>query len=344
MKEIIITKAQEGQRLDRLLGKYLPGASTGFLYKMLRKKNIKLNDLKAEGAEKLKAGDSVKIYFSDETLEKFMAKDTGPVREKQITSKNRRNKPAGEATSLRNKVKVLYQDENLIFMHKPVGMLTQKAEQTDDSLNDYLIDYCLEHAILDEDTMRTFRPAAANRLDRNTSGIVLCGITTKGLQALSSILRGRELGKYYLCIVKGKVESGKNLKGYLIKDEKNNVVRFSKVPEKGAMPIETRYVVMKSNSQASLLKVKLITGKSHQIRAHLAADGHPVLGDFKYGDREWNMEAKRALHISWQMLHSYQAAFPDEIGGALQPLAGKVITDPVPAEFRQACSWLNLQI
>lgn len=344
MREIIITKAQEGQRLDRLLGKYLPGASSGFLHKMLRKKNIKLNDQRADGSEKVLSGDSVKIYFSEETLEKFMGKARPePVKEQSSRSKDRRNKPVGEGMSQRKRVKTLYEDENVIILHKPVGMLTQRAEITDDSLNDYLIDYCLEKGILQEETLQTFRPAAANRLDRNTSGMVLCGITTKGLQDISALLRNRNLGKYYLCIVEGNVKNGKNLKGYLVKDEKTNVVRYTKEEEAGAMPIETSYRVVKSNEKASLLKVKLITGKSHQIRAHLASDGHPVLGDFKYGNREWNMQAKREIGISWQMLHSYQLAFPESLQDTLSPLAGKLLTDPVPKEFARALQWLGLK-
>ncbi len=337
MRQIKITKAQEGQRFDRFLGKYLPNASSGFIHKMLRKKNIKLNTKKADGTEKLVSGDVVEIFFSDETLEKF----TGYAAKKEAGN-DRKKKAVQNISPHRKEVEVLYRDENLLFLHKPVGLLTQKAEKTDDSLNDYLIDYCLKEEILDEDTLQSFRPSAANRLDRNTSGIVLCGLTTRGLQDISLVLKDRNLGKYYLCLVKGKMSGHERLKGYLTKDEKTNVVQFSSRKELGSMPIETEYEVLDSNGKASLLRVKLITGKSHQIRAHLASVGHPILGDFKYGDRNWNMEAKRTLGISYQMLHSASVHFPENAGGTLAVLSGKTIQDPAPREFDQARKWLGL--
>ncbi len=338
MREIPISKAQEGQRMDRFLGKCLPLASGGFLHKMLRKKNIKLNGQKAEGNEKLKSGDVIQIYFSDETFEKFRGnagKETGTSQKTERTAQAKipLNK---EQTDLRKKVKVLYHDEDIVILHKPAGMLSQKSVKEDDSINDYLLDLCKKEGWIDSNTLEFFRPSIANRLDRNTSGIVLCGISTKGLQFLAKILRDRTIAKYYLALVKGHVKGGKKVKGYLSKDKEKNMVYFSEVPGQDAAPIETEYKVVRAGKDASLLRVRLITGKSHQIRAHLAAEGYPIIGDYKYGDRNVNQQLKRGLGITYQMLHSYEIDF-----GKL--MAGRVVRDPIPKDFAKAMDLFGLE-
>lgn len=343
MREIPISRVHEGQRLDRFLGKCLPLASGGFLHKMLRKKNIKLNGQKAEGNEKLKQGDTIQIFFSDETFEKFRGGQTMPssaeTGDKSSQTGRSKKVPARTLTreqlELRKKVKVLYRDEQILVLHKPAGMLSQKSEKSDDSINDYLIDFCQKKGWVDEESMEYFRPSIANRLDRNTSGIVLCGITTSGLQLLSRVLRDRTIRKYYLALVAGKVEHGKKIKGYLYKDREKNVVHYSRTPVEDAMPIETEYEVIRANSKASLLKIRLITGKSHQIRAHLAADGYPILGDYKYGNRNINQQLKRETGISWQMLHSHEIDFDRQLDGL-------VIRDEIPEEFTKAMQLFGL--
>lgn len=325
MREIKITKVQAGQRLDRFLGKYLPEASGGFLHKMLRKKNIKLNEKKAEGNEKLMDGDRIQIYFSEETLEKFTGKNQKKTEPKQqLTAKQK---------ELRKQVRLLFASENVLIFHKPAGMLTQKAERTDDSLNDYLLDYCQEKGYVDEQMLRSFRPSVANRLDRNTSGIVLCGITTAGLQALSSLLKERKLEKYYLCLVRGKVEKNQKIRGYLRKNENDNKVTLYQKPMEGAVPVETWYEVVRNTEQASLLKIRLITGKSHQIRAHLASIGYPLFGDGKYGSRSFNETLRKEEGVKYQMLHSYELIVPKNLSLPLKELEGLHVIDPVSTDF-----------
>lgn len=334
MKEIPITKVEEGQRLDRFLGKCLPLAGTGFLHKMLRKKNIKLNGKKAEGNEKLQSGDKIQIFFSDDTYEKFRGNAGKSEQKSGMTSEKRtQNSLSKEQQSLRDQVKVLYKDEEIVILHKPAGMLSQKSEKKDDSLNDYLLDLCRKERWLDEMSLSHFRPSVANRLDRNTSGIVLCGITTSGLQKLSSALKERTIEKYYLALVCGHVTLGKKVKGYLVKDEEKNVVHFSEKKTEGAMSIETEYTVLKAGREASLLRIRLITGKSHQIRAHLAAEGYPILGDYKYGDRLMNQKLKRSLGITYQMLHSYEIHFGEQ-------LHGLKICDEMPEDFQKAMEYV----
>ena len=375
MKEITITKREEGQRFDRFLIKYLPGASSGFLHKMLRKKNIKLNGKKAEGREKLTAGDQIQIFFSDETLEKFQNPQSGrddsyeadssmgnhksdrgfgqsgrnrqPDREQaKVYTKDRagnggqERKLTKEERELRKQVRVLYSSEDILVFHKPAGMLSQRAKASDDSLNDYLIDYCIQTGIISKEELAGFRPSIANRLDRNTSGIVLAGISIKGLQRLASMLRERTLGKYYLCLVEGKVKEDARIAGYLTKEEKNNKVSLHKEKTEGASYIETEYKVLKSTDKASLLKIRLITGKSHQIRGHLASVGHPVFGDYKYGNRDFNNQIKWKDGVNYQLLHSYELVVPEGTG----ELSGLHIIDPVPEVFHKVQTRWGLEV
>lgn len=334
MRELTITQKEAGQRLDRFLCKYMPGAGSGFLHKMLRKKNIKLNGGRADGGEHICDGDTIQIYFSEETLEKFCGPGEKEQREKAFLTKEQRN--------LRKQVKLLWGNDDVLVFHKPAGMLTQKADKGDDSLNDYLLDYCREQGLLSREQTAAFRPSVANRLDRNTSGIVLCGISVRGLQTLSRLLRERSLEKYYLCIVKGRVRESRTVRGYLTKKEDKNTVEL--VPEyvEGAAFVETRYQVVRANAEASLLRVRLITGKSHQIRAHLASEGHPILGDYKYGDRAFNDRLKRECGVNYQMLHSRELRIPECLSLPVEGLAGLTVTAPLPREFTQAMDLWNL--
>lgn len=382
MKEITITKREEGQRFDKFLCKYLPGASSGFLHKMLRKKNIKLNGKKAEGKEKLSAGDLIQIFFSDETLEKFQSPQNGKgdfydaynenesstgSAVKNIKSVNVMKKGRGEGNTysfydkekterieragairkltkaeleLRKQVRVLYSSEDILVFHKPAGMLSQRAKASDDSLNDYLIDYCVKQGIISKEELAGFRPSIANRLDRNTSGIVLAGISIKGLQRLAAMLRERTLGKYYLCLVEGRVKGNARIAGYLTKEEKNNKVSLHKEKVEGASYIETEYKVLKSTDKASILKIRLITGKSHQIRGHLASVGHPVFGDYKYGNRDFNNQIKWKDGVNYQLLHSYELVVPEGTG----EFSGMHIVDPVPEVFHKVQQRWGLEV
>lgn len=340
MRELVITVQEAGQRLDRYLSRVLPKASSGFLHKMIRNKNIKLNGEKAAGSERLQKGDRIQIYFSEETMEKFGA---GRTAGKGISPAVRPGKPDSGHKGLRDQVKLLYQDEDVLILHKPAGMLTQKARPGDDSLNDYLLDYWREEIMKGREVSCVFRPSVANRLDRNTSGIVLCGITVKGLQSLSFLLKNRALEKYYLCIVRGEVTGSRKLRGYLKKDSRDNMVKVYSRPVPNAAPIETWYRSVDHNEKASLLKVRLITGKSHQIRAHLASAGYPLLGDAKYGDPEANRHLVKA-GLGCQQLHSSELVIPEECGKEAGSLRGLHIKDKVPGGFMRALELYGLEL
>ena len=201
------------------------------LYKMLRKKNITLNNSKATGDEKLKCGDIIKIFFSDETFEKFSADNNRTVNDDYY---NRIYRP----------LDIIYENSDVIFINKPSGMLSQKAKPEDVSLVEYLIAHLIHKGELNAGDLASFKPGICNRLDRNTSGIVAAGKTTKGLQQLSEAFKQRTLGKYYLCIVKGNVDKCALIKGYLYKDNKTNKVTISRTETKDSLPIETEYILM----------------------------------------------------------------------------------------------------
>ena len=321
MKQLVMSEIDSGQRLDKFLGKYLSEAPKSFIYKMLRKKNIVLNGKKADGSEKLEAGDEIKLFFSEDTLEKFC----GKTRE-------------GATGNL----DVVYEDEQVLFVNKPVGMLSQKAAKEDVSLVEYLTGYLLETGSLTKEDLRTFHPGVCNRLDRNTSGIVAAGKTLQGLQLLSEAFQNRRMHKFYLALVAGKLEKPAHIKGYLWKDEKRNKVLVQKEEQKGSLPIETRYMPLAcSQSGATLLKVELLTGRSHQIRSHLASIGHPVIGDWKYGEEKWNQRFRKQYQIQYQLLHAWQLEFPKQ-EEKLPNLAGKTITARVPLEFEKVLRGENL--
>ncbi|MCI8268114.1 MAG: RluA family pseudouridine synthase [Lachnospiraceae bacterium] len=321
MQSIEVNKNEAGQRLDKLLGKYLNLAGKGFLYKMMRKKNITLNGKKCEGSEKLQEGDLIRLFLADETIEKF-----SQVKLRQVEEK---------------KLDILYEDEHILLVNKPAGMLSQKAKDTDESLVEYVIDYLLSSGQLTREELRSFRPSVCNRLDRNTSGLVAAGKSLAGLQLLSAVFQDRSLHKYYLCVVKGYVKEKKRLSGVLVKEERQNQVHVKIVEGKWLAQqkdqktiIHTEYEPLAYKDGYTLLKVTLLTGKTHQIRAHLAAAGHPIAGDYKYGDPEANAEVKKKYGIHSQMLHSYQMIFPD-MPEPLAYLSGRCFTAPVPAKFRR---------
>ena len=315
--------------MDKYLHKALPEAPNSLLYQQLRKKNLTLNKKKAEGKEILKEGDVIQCFFSQETFEKFSGR----------SDLSDRIQVYRDAFQKLHGVEILYEDENFLFLNKPVGILSQKASQQDLSLNEWLIGYLLENGKLKEKELETFCPSVCNRLDRNTSGIVLCGKSLTGLQALSAILKGRGMDKYYHCICMGRIREEKTIEGFLIKDEKENRVMILKEVADGASPILTRYVPIESSQNHTLLEVELITGKTHQIRAHLASMGHPVLGDSKYGGTVSDREKRAGIHPKSQLLHAHHVCFPSkeeaedqwpEFAGALNPLFGKTITAPEP--------------
>lgn len=320
MQELHVTENEAGQRLDKLLAKFLNQAPKSFLYKMMRKKNIVLNGKKCTGNEKLKQGDSIKLFFSDETIEKFSAGTYAIPKKEKI-----------------NMLPIIYEDEQVLLMNKPVGVLSQKAKDSDVSAVEILINYLMETNQLSKEQFRTFHPSICNRLDRNTSGILVAGKTLPALQEMNRFFKERTIAKYYRCLVKGRViKSEDYIKGYLVKDQKTNKVSITKKKTEEGVPIETEYCVIQSNDEVSLLEVHLITGKTHQIRAHLASIGHPIIGDYKYGDKQINEMYRQAYGLKLQLLHAYRLEMPSS-NGSLAYLNDKKFVAELPDKFIKIC-------
>lgn len=313
MKEFIIRENEAGQRFDKYLAKLLKEAPKSFFYKMLRKKNIMLNGKKASGNERLTVGDQVNLFLSDDTFRKFSGKETIP-----------------EVNDL---LDIVYEDKDILLINKPAGMLSQPDKSRDASLVDFVTGYLLETGVLTEEELRTFHPSVCNRLDRNTSGIVAAGKSLFGLQELSRLFRTREVHKYYLALVQGVLKNEKYIKGYLHKDKKYNKVSVYEKQREDALPIETVYTPLGNNGKITLLKIRLITGRPHQIRAHLASVDHPVMGDWKYGKGDFNKSCRDRYGLKYQLLHAYCLSFP-EISGRLEHLSGKSFYAEPPGLFR----------
>ena len=354
MYQTKITDKDAGQRLDKYLHRILPRAGSGFLYKMLRKKNITLNDKKADGSERIAAGDSVSIYFSDETLAKFMGKVfTGSSKSKRADSEAADGSKTARSEKERTAVykadylaayekiqgvHILYENDHILLLDKPAGVLSQKAERTDISLNEWLIGNLLKSGAITEEELTGFKPSVCNRLDRNTSGIVLCSKSLRGAQLLGDLLKNRTLHKYYRLYVKGIVLDEQMIEGYLIKDEKLNKVFIEPVSSMKSLEeikssyIKTGYKPVRTEHDKTLLEVELFTGKTHQIRAHLASIGHPLLGDPKYGDMAWNEEYRKKYHVRAQLLHAYKVVFP-QLEEPFEDLSGRSFVAELPEIF-----------
>ena len=328
MKEIIITSANEGGRLDKAVFRYLDNAGRGFVYRMIRKKNITLNDRRCEGSDILRAGDSIKIYLSDETIARFKSGSSFNGKNNTGARSDRTRGGRGNVRTETNALKkikdagitIVYEDDNILALYKPAGLLSQKARPDDVSVNDFVLSYVKGDAL--------FRPGIANRLDRNTSGVVLAAKNQAGARELSAAIKERRLSKKYICLVRGKIETAGHFKARLVKNESDNKVTVDPDAEFGS-DIETAFRPLayyaEGSISATLLEVDLITGRSHQIRAHLAYLSHPVAGDAKYGDRQFNRYFDEKYGVRSQLLHAYKVSF-GSMNGILEYLNGTVIT------------------
>ncbi len=342
MQSVVISKNQAGQRFDKFLHRYLPEAGSGFLYKMLRKKNITLNGKKAEGNELLNAGDTVSFFFSEETFAKF--RGCLPSQKEQSTVKNQ-YLSTYQTLNLQYKIHVLYEDDDVCLIDKPAGLLTQKAGPDDRSLNEWLIGYLLHSGQITAEELTKFHPSVCNRLDRNTSGIVLCGKSLPGLRALSCVIKQHQLTKIYHTVCYGTITKDSTLEGYLVKNTKTNQVTcyMTKPADCDASAIKTFYHPLAQACGCTYLEVELFTGKTHQIRAHLAAEGHPLIGDHKYGCPGGKCRDTIPADIAglpYQLLHAQRVSFPPDC--PLQGLRGKTITAPLPESFVKVLSTLGL--
>lgn len=289
MTEITVTKNDAGQRADRFLTKAYPNLTLPLICKLMRKKRIKLNGARTEPNTKLCEGDVFRFYLSDELL------DTGG----KAKQADFREVPAD--------IDVIYEDENILLCDKPVGMVVHEDnDNTSDTLINRIKCYLWKNGEYDPDNELSFAPALCNRIDRNTGGIVIAAKNAESLRVLNQKIRDRELVKLYLCLVWGKLpQKSATLTAYLEKlaDENRVVVSDRKTPSNRT--IRTKYRVLREFADRSLVEVDLLTGRTHQIRAHFAHIGHPLLGDGKYGSNKEN----KHVGMDCQALYSYKLRF-----------------------------------
>ncbi len=317
MIKYVIKTNEAGQRFDKLLMKILKEAPSSFVYKMLRKKNIVLNGKKSDGKEQVAEGDEISFFLSDDTFYKFKGENAFDPEKSGETGKTAQVK--GLVPS-----EIVYEDDDVLIVNKPAGELSQKAVPTDVSVNDRIIAYLTEKGIGKDEA---FKPGICNRIDRNTSGLIIAGKSMKGLQDMAEMLKNRSFKKYYLCLCAGELKQSFNKVSYIKKNEKTNRIDVFDKETPGSERIEAAYKPLIARDGCSLLAVDLITGKSHQIRGQLASLGHPLLGDVKYGYRD-----DPGIHASHHMLHSFMAVFPDDTL-RLKGLSGKVVSCDPPAQF-----------
>ena len=287
MRELKVGKNDAGQRLDKFITKSLD-IPMSLLYKSIRTKKIKLNRKRAEISDKLCEGDTIQCFLPDEFFDKKVTKNT--------------------FENVTPHLDIVYEDDNIMLLNKRPGVSVHEDENgSTNTLITHIQAYLFGKGEYNPDDEQSFAPALCNRIDRNTGGIVIAAKNAMALRVMNEKIKNREIDKFYLAAVHGtpRPESA-TIKGFLKKDEKNNMVKvWEKDPKNGAKEIITRYKVVAKSKDTSLLEVELLTGRTHQIRAHMAFIGHPLVGDGKYGI---NREDRQKGH-KYQALCSYKLRF-----------------------------------
>ena len=325
MVKIEIGSNDAGQRLDRFLRKYLKKAPLSAVYKIIRK-DLKLNGKRAKEDTVLKEGDVLSLYIEDQKLQELTKKPIKHRAKRQFT--------------------IAYEDDDVLIVGKPWGLLTHgDSNEKKNTLMNQVCGYLQDKGEFDPSDEKTFTPSPVNRLDRNTTGLVIFGKTADGLRQLTKLIREREyVSKYYETIVAGNLKGEMIIDDRLLKDAERNRVRISSAGQSAvsvARPLEHS-----EDNKFTLVEVELVTGRTHQIRAHLAGKGFPLAGDSKYGTSQAGRRANEIVKkygVTTQLLHAGKLTFGDipEEYTALKGLRNKEIELPVPAEFRRVWDGLK---
>ncbi|MBQ7379318.1 MAG: RluA family pseudouridine synthase [Clostridia bacterium] len=288
MRTITVKKNDAGQRLDKFLSKAVKGLPTSLMYKYIRTKKIKVNRARCEQSYMLCEGDEIQLFIRDEFFES-PEKDTGAL------------------SRIVPKLCIVYEDENIILLNKRPGVLVHEdTDAKDNTLVMHLQAYLAQKGEYDPEDEQSFAPAMCNRIDRNTGGIVIAAKNAAALREMNEHIREDRIGKYYLCAAHGvPAQKKQTLRGYLRKNAADNMVEVRDKPFAGAKEIITEYRVIGQKGGNSLLEVHLVTGRTHQIRAHLAHIGHPLIGDGKYGINKKDREKG----YKYQALYAYRLRF-----------------------------------
>nr|WP_315023488.1 RluA family pseudouridine synthase [uncultured Aminipila sp.] len=310
MIKLVITENEDKQRLDRFLKKYLKNASLSYIYKLIRK-DVKINGKRGSVETILEQGDELTLYISDEDFNSLMVKKKTQIAKKQFN--------------------IAYEDENIIVVEKPFGLLTHgDLHEKKNHLANQVISYLIEKGDYRPDRERTFVPSPVNRLDRNTTGLVMFGKNSNSLQTLNLMVREKGyVSKYYLTVVVGELKKQLVLKDKMEKDNSKNMVKVMPMEEEGGKVMETIARPIISKNGFTLVEVELVTGRTHQIRAHLGGAGYPVIGDTKYGNPSANKRIDKMFGLTTQFLHAYKLSF-HEAEEPLQYMIGKEIEGKLP--------------
>ncbi|MDK2801846.1 MAG: RluA family pseudouridine synthase [Oscillospiraceae bacterium] len=283
MKEIVIKKDDSNQRLDKFLTKFYPRIPVSMIYKSCRKKRIKINYKKADFRTILSEGDIINLYLNDEFLE---------------TNSNT------DFLFAKDDLNIIYQDQNILLVDKPVGLVVHADEtKTVDTLINRIKKFLFVNKEYNPEERSSFTPSLCNRIDRNTAGIVIAAKNAESLRVINQKIRDREIEKKYLAVVWGRLEKDEDIiKHYMIKDENNKRVSVYNYPIAGGKTMITSYKRLDIYKDMTLIEVSLITGRTHQIRSHFSHIGHPLVGDLKYGEKQFS----GAKH---QLLYSYKVCF-----------------------------------
>lgn len=329
MVRIQITDNEAEQRLDRFLKKYLKRAPLSAIYKMIRK-DLKVNGKRAKEDTILKAGDELTFYIPQERLD-------------ELTRKPRKQKA-------RRQFRIAYENDNVLIVEKPWGLLTHgDSSEKKNTLMNQVCGYLQKRGEYDPAGERTFTPSPVNRLDRNTTGLVIFGKNAASLRMLTKLLRERDaISKYYITIVSGNFAEEMVIDEALAKDAETNTVHIAKAADAGGEEAKRAVSIVRPLERGksySIVEVELVTGRTHQIRAHLAAKGYPLVGDSKYGRSRQGIKANervRELGVTTQLLHAYRLVFGEmPIEGApsgFEELSGLEVKARVPEEFERVWS------